>query len=118
MTETKLSRAVQDALALDPDVLAIRVNSGKVRVRGGWMQLADEGTADLMGGVAFGSMPITCRLWALEIKKPGARTDRARAAKQAAFRERVRALGGFAAQVDSVGAAVEAMKRAKRGDSE
>lgn len=45
MSETDISAAIADALALlgHPTV---RVNSGRVRVRGAWMHLAPRGTPD------------------------------------------------------------------------
>jgi hypothetical protein len=49
-TETDLSRAIQDALG-KLGAMVERIQSGKVRVRGGYMHLASEGTPDLF--VAF-----------------------------------------------------------------
>lgn len=49
MSEAALTRAVVEALAKVPGVTAWRCNSGKVRVRGGFMQLAPNGTPDIIG---------------------------------------------------------------------
>lgn len=46
MSETQLQASIVDSLE-KMGYLVIRVQSGKVRVRGGWMQLAPEGTPDL-----------------------------------------------------------------------
>jgi len=130
MSETKLSRAIQDALTLDPDVLVVRVHSGKVKVKGGWMQLAEEGTSDLLccvkrvttrtirGTFSDGVLTyVEGRFCALEVKTPDGTTSKAREAKQGEFLERVRGLGGFGARVRSVDEALEAVKRCKSGES-
>lgn len=64
-----------------------RIQSGKVKVRGGWMQLAPEGTADIVVFPANG-MP----RW-IELKAPNCTTAKARKKAQAAFAAQVRALG-------------------------
>ncbi len=46
-TETEIQRAILDALA-SVGAFAMRVQSGKVKVRGGWMQLAPAGTPDII----------------------------------------------------------------------
>jgi hypothetical protein len=46
MGETQLSRDIQTSLA-KLGIWCIRVQSGIVKVRGGWMHLAEEGTPDL-----------------------------------------------------------------------
>ena len=121
MSETALVLAIRNCLALDPDVLAIRVHSGLVRVKRGWMHLAPAGTADVCGCVRAALEPpeyyVTGRFFALEVKDPGGKTAKDRAEKQAAFRDKVRAIGGFAAEVDSVDAAVAAIQRAKAGET-
>jgi hypothetical protein len=45
--ESDIQRAIVDALSVLP-VSVQRLNSGRVRVTGGWMQLLPEGTPDLM----------------------------------------------------------------------
>jgi hypothetical protein len=77
-------------------------NSGKVKVRGGWMQLAPNGTSDILGLVRGG------RFVALEVKLPGEKPT----AEQLAFGARVVELGGFFAVVTSVDEAVAAVRAA------
>lgn len=45
MSETDIGRAIRKSLE-SLGYIVTRVHSGKVKVRGGWMQLADEGTPD------------------------------------------------------------------------
>lgn len=57
MAETQdITRPIVDALT-QLGIYCLRLNSGKVRVRGGWMTLCPEGTADI---VIFprGRMPV------------------------------------------------------------
>lgn len=52
MSETsEVTRPVIDAINALPECFAYRVHSGKVKVRGGWMQLAPKGTPDLFAMV-------------------------------------------------------------------
>ncbi len=46
MSETDIQRAILDAL-LAIGAFAFRVQAGKVKVRGGWMQLSTPGTPDI-----------------------------------------------------------------------
>jgi hypothetical protein len=69
------------------------------------------GGSDLIGLVGG-------RFVALELKTPGGRTSAERAASQAQFRALVRAKGGFATVVRSVGEALAAVERAKTGASD
>jgi hypothetical protein len=78
----------------------LRLNSGKVRVRGGWMVLCPEGTAD------FVVHKRNRTIW-LELKT-GA-TQKERALKQAAFREQVMLLGHQHAQCTTVDDVIKAM---------
>ena len=64
-----------------------RMNSGKVKVRGGWVQLCDEGTADLLG-FKWNRPP----LW-VEAKKRGNTTRKSRQEAQGRFGEDMMALG-------------------------
>jgi hypothetical protein len=63
--ENDLKTEILDLLALY-HIKAFRVQSGKVRVRGGYMHLAPEGTSDLIG-----YMPYTGRILAIETKVKG-----------------------------------------------
>jgi len=131
--ETGLTKAIKEALALNPDVIVTRAHSGKVKVRGGWMQLADEGTSDLLCCVRAlvdvelrptrdyslaAVYKFTARFCALEVKTPDGTTSKGREAKQGEFLRRVRSLGGFGARVRSVDEARAAIERCKRGESE
>lgn len=65
----------------------LRLQAGKLAVRRGYMHLCPEGTADFLVCKTSGT------IW-VEVKKPGKdTTSKARAEKQAKFRERVLALG-------------------------
>lgn len=83
--ETILKDEVVELLK-NSGILYFRMNSGKVRVRGGFMQLAKDGTADLL--VFTGQRPI----W-IELKGSGQKTLKARAEAQEAFADEVEALG-------------------------
>ena len=82
--EAKLKAEVVEFLTLTGEWF-IRMNSGIAKVRGGYMHLAPEGTADLL---------IMRRVphW-IELKDPKGHTLAKRAAKQFEFRQRVLALG-------------------------
>jgi hypothetical protein len=109
--ETALTRSILDALALVRGwVLVMRANSGRVRTeRGGLVQLAPTGTADILGCLAPGG-----RLIGLEVKTPTGRVTPA----QVAWAERIRNVGGFVATVRSVPEALAAVSRAKGGERE
>ena len=47
MSETALQHSIVEALE-KMGLLVIRIQCGRVKVRGGWMQLAPEGTPDLL----------------------------------------------------------------------
>ncbi len=89
--ETAISRDIQAALTA-VGIPCIRVQSGKVKVRGGWMQLADEGTPDLW--TPWG--------W-LEVKTAGGLLRPA----QESWRERMARWGVRVATVTSARAAVD-----------
>ena len=93
MSETKLSRAIQDALA-KLGVWCIRIQTGKVQLlHGGWMQLAEEGTPDLCLP-ALGS-------W-LEVKTGGGKLKKT----QVAWHSKAAKYGVRVAVVRSVGEAL------------
>ncbi len=91
MSETDISRCIQDALA-KAGVLVVRVHSGKVKVKGGWMQLARKGTPDLW--TEWG--------W-IEVKKPG----KVRSPEQVKWAEDATAKGINVGVTDSVLGAFE-----------
>lgn len=68
-------------------IYALRMNSGMVRVKGGFMHLHDKGTADILVFFKTGRV-----VW-LETKDPKGVTQKQRIADQAAFAEKVRDLG-------------------------
>ena len=101
MSETKISKAIQDALNLIPRCYFSRVQAGRLRVKGGgWMHFAETGTTDRIGHAAG-------LIIYMEIKDPDGTTSRQRAAAQAAFREARIAEGAIGCEVSSVPEAVE-----------
>ena len=64
MTEAEIQLSILKYLKTI-DVSAWRNNSGKVRVNGGWMQLAPEGSTDIIGYLPGG------KFLGIEVKKPG-----------------------------------------------
>ena len=82
----------------------LRMNSGKVKVRGGWVQLHDKGTADIL--VFFRSGRV---LW-LETKDPDGTTQKQRVADQAAFRDKVLDLGHEYRIIKSIDEGLEAVR--------
>lgn len=92
MSETsEIVTPLVKAINAIPDCFALRVNAGKVAVRGGWMHLAPEDTADIIGHVRG-------RFFAFECKVPGKKPD----AGQEAFLERQGRAGCLVAAVTSV----------------
>ena len=128
MKESAIVKAILEALSLDNDVMALRINSGCILLQGRAIQLAPAGTSDILGVVTHRRAVVALGIidevvgfgvfFALEVKVPGSRTKPSRAAKQAAFREDVRRLGGAAAVVSTVDEALAFIARAKRGESE
>ena len=65
-SESTIQRHILTALRLRREVIAVlRCQSGKVRVRGGYMQLAPAGSPDLIGGWRVGRSAI---LFGVEVK--------------------------------------------------
>ncbi len=87
MSETKLSKEIRDALT-DAGIWAMRINSGKVPVRGGFMHLAPTGTPDVLVIHPYG--------W-LEVKGDSPTSE-----EQVKFRERAAKSGVRHAEVRSV----------------
>lgn len=48
MSETALSKAIRDALKRVRHVKVLRLNSGRVRVKGGYVHLCEPGTPDIL----------------------------------------------------------------------
>jgi hypothetical protein len=103
-SENDIQRAI--ILALQTiGVFAIRVQAGKVKVRGGWMQLAPAGTPDIYVLVP----PSGMSLW-LEVKTA---TGEERES-QLAFATKARARGARVETVRTPQEAVEAYRAAER----
>jgi len=83
---------------------ALRMNSGMVRVKGGFMHLHDKGTADIL--VFFRSGRV---VW-LETKDPKGITQKQRIADQAAFGEKVRGMGHEYYIVNSIDEGLEKVR--------
>lgn len=115
--EADIQDAIRLALGRVQDLVLWRNNQGQVERwdhRSGRTIRAHAGlppgSPDLIGILAG-------RFFALEIKRPGARTSPARALAQTQFLALIRAKGGFAALVSSVDEATSAVERARRGES-
>ena len=100
MSEADIKRATIDALNATGLCLVWSTPSGHVQLRGGWMSLAPKGTPDVTGIARDG------RFIGIEIKKPGARTNKDRAKRQIDFQGHIARLGGISGQVESAAEAV------------
>lgn len=81
MSEQALKLSIVQALERLPDVRVLRMNAGKVKVRGGWMQLSEDGTPDLLV-----LLPLGRCIW-LETKAPKGRMREAQEKWHAAARK-------------------------------
>lgn len=114
MSETAISRAIRERLALERDVLVWRNNSGSLETNNGrWVTFGiGVGSADLIGLVTWPtSMRDVARFFALEIKTPTGRVTN----EQVQWARAVRARGGFVAVVRSVEEAMAALDRCRAG---
>ena len=105
--ETPIIRDILDALE-QLGVEAFRAQSGRVRVRGGWMVLCPEGTADILG-----YLPPAATMFGVECKTPGGRhplTD-----EQQAWGERLVRAGGLYVVARTVGEALAGLGLAQPG---
>ncbi len=84
-------------------ILCERMNSGKVKVRGGWMQLHSAGTADVL------CFPRGRVVW-IEIKDARGHTNKEQVEAQAAFRDKVLELGHEYARITSIDQGLEAVR--------
>lgn len=73
-------------------ILCFRMNSGKLRVRGGFVHMAKRGTADILCFPYITSTRRSNVLW-IETKDPQGATAKEQREAQAAFKEEVEALG-------------------------
>lgn len=96
--EGKLKLEVTKFLA-SSGLIYLRLNSGIVKVRGGFMHLCPEGTADFI---------VCCPdpRW-IELKAPGQKTLKTRAEKQQAFADKVMGLGHRHIQATSLDQVIE-----------
>lgn len=99
MSETDLNRAIREAAA-QLGCIVIRVHSGKVQVRGGWMQCAPNGTPDHVILGPHGQV-----LWA-ESKLPG----KPLRPEQKEWAAKAARLGHHVVRIDSVQALVDAIR--------
>lgn len=104
--ETVLQRAIIDALAQVYGVAAIRVQSGRVRARGGYVHAAPPGTPDLLLEMFRTSM--------LEIKTSSGRLSLVQENRHAELEQR----GVRIAVVRSVAGALEVVQRWREQDRE
>ena len=86
--------------------IAFRMNSGKVKVRGGWMQLHSAGTADIL------CFPRGRVLW-LETKDSKGHTNKEQVEAQAAFRDKVLEIGHEYFRITSIDQGLEAVRGKK-----
>jgi hypothetical protein len=85
--EAELQTALLQALDRIPDIVVIRQNSGRVRVRGGFMRLAPAGTPDVQVLLPAGRV-----LW-IELKPDKPHHNPKTIAAQKAWRERADRMG-------------------------
>jgi len=84
-------------------IMAMRMNSGKVRVRGGWMQLHSPGTADIL------CFPRGRVCW-LETKTIKGTTNKGQIENQAEFQRVVTALGHSYHRITSIDEGLSAVR--------
>jgi hypothetical protein len=113
-TETPVLRRCLIALNRLPGVRAARNNNGSLEDKTGrWVTFGlGDGSGDLQCRIEIpargGVLP--CVFW-IEVKRPGARTSKKRAALQRAFREEAATRGELTATVTSEAEAVQAADR-------
>lgn len=89
--------------------LAMRMNSGKVRVKGGFMQLHGKGTADILYFPRFVLGRVARPVW-IETKNVPRDSHREQREAQEAFRDRVQALGHRYIHATTIDEGMEALK--------
>jgi hypothetical protein len=102
VSEGAIQKSIVDAFETI-GVRAIRVQSGIVKVRGGWMHLAPEGTPDIMICVPPNGRALFLEVKTRRGKESGGQTTRA---------QELRALGALVHTVRSVEEAVAAYREA------
>jgi Holliday junction resolvase len=79
VTESNIQREIIATLR-QLGIFAMRINSGTVKVRGAWMQLAPEGTADILA-MPRGKMPVWIEVKAAKGRQRAAQEEFERTAK-------------------------------------
>lgn len=95
--ETEISKAIGEQLN-QLGVYNLRLNSGKVKVRGGWMHLCPEGTPDRL-------VLLNGRAIFVEVKQPGEKPT----PEQIACHEEIRRHGGVVLVLESAAQVWEAI---------
>ena len=106
MSESDLYRPIIDAAIASGLAVLWRNQSGKTKVRGGYMQLGPTGSPDLVGWMLRGPFP--GRFVGLEVKKPREKPTEA----QLEWQARIKASGGVAGVVETVGEAIRILQEA------
>jgi hypothetical protein len=100
MSESQLYTPIIKAILASGVAHVWRQQSGRVRVRGGWMSLGPEGAPDIVGWMLRG--PLVGRFVGLEVKKPGEKPTE----KQLEWQAKIRDAGGVCGVVETVGEAM------------
>jgi len=103
MSETSELTGPLVAMIRQMGIMCERMNSGKVKVAGGWLQLHSAGTADIL---AFPR----CRVVWLETKMPKGKTAKEQLENQAEFARRVRDLGHEYHRITTIDQGIEALQ--------
>ena len=97
MSETKISAAIRKMIRAEfPQIIFDRMHCGCVKVRGGYMKLAEPGWPDYVGFLPDG------RFIGIEVKDPDGTTNKKRFELQKAKRDAINLTGAVAFQTDSV----------------
>jgi hypothetical protein len=105
-SETDLYSPIVEAARVARLATLVRLQAGRVKVRGGWMMLAPPGAPDLIGWMIRG--PKRGAVVGLEVKRPGEQAT----AIQCAWRFEIQRAGGIAGCVHSVDEALKLLLRA------
>ena len=97
MSETKISAAIRKMIRAEfPQIIFDRMHCGCVKVRGGYMKLAEPGWPDYVGFLPDG------RFIGIEVKDPDGTTNKKRAELQAARLADINSKGGVGIITSSV----------------
>lgn len=123
--ESEIQHEVRLALGTQPGCVFYRNNVGQAEFVSPQGQVSrvkyglTEGSSDLIGFVSVAVTPemvgkVIARFTALELKKPGASTEKSRREKQEMFRNLVNRMGGYAELLNDPQQALPALARARR----